>query len=212
MARGAIVRAYLGQPGSGKTYMMSAMADEWRAAHPEGRLFSTYELKVDGCELTSPPHDGGVPITECRDGLLLIDEAALMFDSRLFQSVPTDLLHMLMQHRKYRLDLWWSTQHLEYVDKRLRLITREAFRCGSFAQVPLVGGFFARIQNGVGGSSGGGGFRFMRRSGKRDALYDTYEIVQRAAYLSKRSGVVASKPSGRVGGEPGDAVADGVGR
>jgi hypothetical protein len=164
--------------------MMSAMAAEWRKANPERPIFSTYELRLEGVQLVNPPFEDGFDILESREGLLLIDEAALTFDSRLYQSVPTELLHKLMQHRKYRLELWWSTQHLEYVDKRLRLITREAFHCGSFAQVPLFGGFFARITNGPRG--GGAGFRVMRRTRQRDALYDTYELVQTAQYLKRR--------------------------
>jgi len=204
----SMVRAFLGQPGSGKTYMMSGLAEEWARRNPGRTVFTTYDLMWpdDGraraqLQPVWPPYEGMPSIVEARDGLLLIDEAALTFDSRMFQSTPIELLHKLMQIRKYKLELWWSTQHLEYVDKRLRLLTFESFHCGSAARLPWpFACFFATVRHGVHGRFQTG--RVFRRSPFRDRLYDTNEIVARAAYMD-RKGKVRSQPEAASPGSPG---------
>jgi len=183
----ALVRAFLGQPGSGKTYAMSVMAAEWRRRNPGRPIFSTYELRLPWVASVDPPGDTWgpvVPLVEARGGLLLIDEAAQLLDSRMFGKTPTVLLHKLMQVRKHGLECWWATQHLEYVDKRLRLLTFESYHCGSLANMPwpLPRGFLVTIRDGLRGRMCG--FRYVRRSGKRDALYDTMQAVSLASYLS----------------------------
>ena len=122
-------------------------------------------------------------MVEARNGLLLLDEAAQILDSRMFGKTPTQLLHKLMQVRKHGLECWWATQHLEYVDKRLRLLTFESVHCGSFANIPipLFRGFLVTVRSGLGGKMCG--FRFVRRTRRRDALYDTMGLVSLATYL-----------------------------
>jgi len=131
---------------------------------------------------------------------LLIDEAALTFDSRMYQATPIDLLHKLMQLRKYKLECWWSTQHMEYVDKRLRLITFESYHCGSFAGLPIMPGFFITRRNGVKG--GMQAFRIYRRTKARDNLYDTYEVVQKASYMQRGGRGGAKRPPADTGTGP----------
>jgi len=185
----SLVRGFLGAPGSGKTYLMSVMASEWRRHNPELPIFSTYELRLPGVYSVDPPGDSWgrvVNILDAHDGLLLLDEVALQLDSRLYQKTPIDLLHKLMQCRKYRLELWWSTQYIEYVDKRLRLLTMETYYVGSFANLPVVGGFFATVRNRVHGSMCG--WRYIRRTSGRDNLYDSWGVVRRAGYYGGESG------------------------
>ena len=182
----AIVRAFLGQPGSGKTYAMSAMAAEWRRQHPERPIFSTYELRLDNVWSLDPPGDTWGPVVglmEAEQGLLLIDEAGLLFDSRQYARVPGELSRRLMQVRKLGLELWWASQHLEYVDRRLRLLTLESYHCGSLAYLPrpFPRGFLITIREGLKGRSWG--MRFLRRSSKRDGLYDTDKLISTAEYL-----------------------------
>ena len=179
-----LVRAFLGQPGSGKTYAMSVMAAEWRRANPTRPIYSTYELRLPWVVSVDPPGDTWgpvVPLVEARQGLLLVDEAAQLFDSRLFGRTPAQLLHKLMQVRKHGLECWWASQHMEYVDKRLRLLTTESYHCGSFAAVPVFGGFLLTIRSGIMGRWQG--FRYLRRSRKRDGLYDSWQAVSLASYL-----------------------------
>ena len=182
----ALVRAFLGQPGSGKTYAMSVMAAEWRRRNPGKPIFSTYELRLPWVASVDPPGDTWGPVVslvDARDGLLLLDEAAQVLDSRMFGRTPTVLLHKLMQVRKHNLECWWATQHLEYVDKRLRLLTFESLHCGSLANVPipLFRGFLVTVRSGLKGKVCG--FRYLRRTRKRDALYDTMGTVSLATYL-----------------------------
>lgn len=161
------------------------MAAEWAGHNPGRPIFSTYELNLPNVVLLNPPFDDGLPILDASHGLMLIDEAALTFDSRMYQSTPIEMLHKLMQVRKYGLEVWWSTQHLEYVDKRLRLITFESYHCGSFAGLPIMPGFFATVRQGTKG--GMQRVRIVRRTKARDALYDTHEIVNRAAYMNRKA-------------------------
>jgi hypothetical protein len=143
-------------------------------------------LRLPWVASVDPPGDTWgpvVPLLSARDGLLLIDEAAQILDSRMFGRTPTQLLHKLMQVRKYNLECWWATQHLEYVDKRLRLLTFESYHCGSLANVPLpfFRGFLVTVKSGLTGKMCG--FRFVRRTRRRDALYDTMGMVSLASYL-----------------------------
>jgi len=165
---------------------MAVAAAEWRQQNPGRPIFSTFELRVDDVFSVDPPGDDWGPLArlvDAEDGLLLLDEAALLFESRAFNKVPIELLQRLTQVRKHRLECWWSSQHLEFVDKRLRLLTFESYHCGSLANAPrpLPRGFFVTIREGLKGRNCG--MRYVRRSAKRDALYDTMAVVSAARYL-----------------------------
>jgi hypothetical protein len=186
---GPLVRAFLGQPGSGKTYVMSALAYEWARRHDPNdgwAIFSTYELQLPFeypiWSLDPPGDDWGpvISVLEAERGLLLIDEAGQFFNSRLFGKTPAKLLQRLMQVRKHRLELWWASQHLEYVDKQLRLLTFESFHCGSLARSPVFPGFFVTTRNGL--TSKAMGLRYLIRTKLRDGLYDTMKTIQGADY------------------------------
>jgi hypothetical protein len=181
----SIVRAFLGPPGSGKTYLMATRAAEWRRANPRKPIFSTFELRLPGVFPLDPPGDifgryAPVPLLEASNGLVIIDEAALLFDSRMYQKTPMAMLHRLMQYRKLGIELWWSTQFPEYVDKRLKLLTVESLSLQSFNRVPLLPFFVAIKHERVGGPWMGLDLCF--RTPFRDSIYDTRGMVGRANY------------------------------
>lgn len=183
MAR-TLVRAYLGYPGSGKTYSMATMAEEWRAVNPERPIFSTFELRLPNVYSVDPPGDDWGPVVklvDCEHGLLLLDEAALIYDSRASMRIPLELMQKVTQIRKYGLELWWSTQFLEYVDKRLRLLTFESYHMENLAWLRLPW-FWAGIHIGLKGRLAG--YRLIRRSGGRDRLYDCMKVISSAGFLT----------------------------
>lgn len=138
---------------------------------------------MSGVRSVDPPGDTFaevVPLLEARGGLLLLDEVALLLDARMYGKTPMDLLHKLMQFRKYELELWWSTQHLEYVDKRLRLLTFESYNIFPAPSLPVVPGFMVQVRESLRGQKMG--WHYVRRTRERDELYDTLRTVKRAGY------------------------------
>jgi hypothetical protein len=184
----ARVRGYLGQPGSGKTYSMSVMAVEWAHRHPGLPIYSTYQLNLPAklenpVYSLDPPGDDWAPVVSIMDahhGLVLMDEAGHFFDSRAYGKTPLEFTRRLQQVRKWGIELWWTTQHSNFIDNRLRKLTLETYHCGSMARLPFVGGFLLTIRSGMAGSLIG--FRYIRRSKERDSYYDTFYVVSAAQY------------------------------
>jgi len=60
-------------------------------------------------------------IIDAEDGLILFDEAQVLFNSRNWASLPDEFQYKLQQHRKHNLDLYCTTQNV----KRIDIIYRE---------------------------------------------------------------------------------------
>jgi hypothetical protein len=169
------------------------MAAEWQRAHRGKRIFSDFPLELENVWSIDPPGDvfgeGVVSLADVEDGLLLIDEAHILFNARLFGKTPANLLRKLTQHRKYGLELWWSSQQASQVDKMLRELTTESYHPGSLARLPKIAplpflwpGFFVTIRAGLKGKSMG--TRYVRRTVARDSLYETMRRVGTPDYLT----------------------------
>lgn len=177
---------YFGLPGAGKTYAMTAAAIDWRRAHPDKPIYSTYEIRLPNVWALDPPGDPWgptVPLLEAHDGLVLLDEVALILNARLYQKTPMRFLQMLMQHRKHRLEVWYTTQFPSYADSILRLLTVESYHMESFGRVPLLPFFWGSVHAGVAGKRTG--FFWVLRTPLRDSVYDTEAVQGRAAYYGE---------------------------
>jgi hypothetical protein len=55
-------------------------------------------------------------ILHVEDGVVAFDEAQVLFNARLWESLPDEFQYKLQQHRKHRLDLYCTTQNLGTID------------------------------------------------------------------------------------------------
>lgn len=128
-----VIEGYVGRPGSGKSYTMTARALE---ACNEGRqVYCNFTLRHPNAERIAIEDllDAGMP-----PGLVLIDEAHLWFPARLSMKLPPSLLMKLSQTRKMGWDLIWIAQHETRVDKVLRDVTNWLWLCNHW--LPGMGG------------------------------------------------------------------------
>jgi len=118
-----LIRVYTGLPGSGK----SALA-VWYAykASKKGRRVFTNMTSL------SFPHvrvESWRALLEARDGLILLDEGHIWFNSRLYRFIPYSLLCYWSQVRKNDLDVIITCQNIARVEKVLRELTNEVWQC-----------------------------------------------------------------------------------
>lgn len=63
-------------------------------------------------------------ILEARNGLILFDEAQVLFNARNWESLPNEFQYKLQQHRKHRLDLFCTTQNIKLIDVNYRRLVQ----------------------------------------------------------------------------------------
>lgn len=66
-------------------------------------------------------------ILEARNGLILFDEAQVLFSARQWESLPMEFTYKLQQHRKHRLDLYCTTQNMGTIDIMYRRLVQRWF-------------------------------------------------------------------------------------
>lgn len=68
-------------------------------------------------------------ILEARNGLILFDEAQVLFNARLWESLPNEFQYKLQQSRKHALDLFCTTQNLGTIDITYRRLIHGWYHC-----------------------------------------------------------------------------------
>ena len=174
----------VGPHGEGKTYLMVDWAFSERERDPDVAVYSNIpSLHLPGkgpvYYMKRWPED----FAAARDGLVLIDEINLVMPGRLWERIPPEMLYAIAYLRKFRLRLMWTAQHIDRVDKVVREITTELWVPANYRRF----GFFAyhKMQGPKLDKPAGWGFRSARR--EVDAAYDTYETVDVASFLARRS-------------------------
>lgn len=110
-----MIQGITGLPGSGKTYFLARLG---LAEIKKGRdVYANF--KLDGAK----PYTDLKQVFELRNGLILIDEINLLCPSRWWDRFPPQLAYHWSQTRKSQLDVWWSSQHIDRVDKIVREIS-----------------------------------------------------------------------------------------
>ncbi|HEY0827112.1 MAG TPA: zonular occludens toxin domain-containing protein [Bacilli bacterium] len=117
------IEAFLGDPGQGKTYLMTKMAvRKIRLGH---RVFANYPL--EGATLYKQYHEifevKRLP-GEKRSPIILIDEASLMFPAGSWQSIPYEVAANWKQHRHKGVDIYYTAQDFTEISKALRNLTQ----------------------------------------------------------------------------------------
>jgi hypothetical protein len=63
-------------------------------------------------------------LLEVRDGIIVMDEAQNLLDSRNWESLPAEFSNKLRQHRKHNLDLYATTQNMGTIDINMRRLVQ----------------------------------------------------------------------------------------
>jgi hypothetical protein len=118
--------------------------------------------------------------------LILLDEAAVWFNSRDWKGFPREVASFLMQSRKEGVDLWFTAQSEAGVDANLRRLVSTYYSCerfGPFIRQTIYDG------QAVGASKGYTRWTLLRKR-VMDA-YDTYQVVGYADGSGRKRGAAA---------------------
>lgn len=147
-----MIYAFTGKTGSGKTYNMVRLAyREWlrgtdiysntwlnfeKYGGPAGKHVNNWLSKsLKFIKPTYVPKKRGKityfndisELIEVNDGLILIDEAQVLFNARNWEALPHEFQYKLQQHRKHRLDLYCTTQNMGTIDITYRRLVQMWF-------------------------------------------------------------------------------------
>ena len=150
-----MISALFGVPGAGKSLGLAWVAR--RALRKPNRpiylcgheissghslVFSNFYL--DGCYKLNYADLGKYRFEDC---LILIDEIMMYSDSRDYKSFSSDLKFFFSQHRKFDIDIVWTSQSYDDSDKKIRNLTNNFFliehsRIPNFSRVTHIAPFF----------------------------------------------------------------------
>jgi len=119
------IKIITGLPGSGKTYVLAKIAKQYLE---EGRnVYSNFWL--DWNEKNLKYWTKLDDLTNIQDGVILMDEAQVYFNSRSWSELDTKFQYKLQQHRKDGLDIWGTVQHEARIDVVMRELISEFYKC-----------------------------------------------------------------------------------
>lgn len=164
-----MIYAYTGKTGSGKTFSMVKDAYEmWKAG---ADIYSNTILKFEQADekriytrlyrlfRKRAPKRGRIiyfedisEILEAKRGVILFDEAQVLFNARQWESLPEEFQYKLQQHRKHRLDLLCTTQNMGTIDisyRRLVQVWHHHYKVAQLGQERSLLGLFRREQKDI---------------------------------------------------------------
>lgn len=124
-----MVSLYFGLPGSGKTtYLASIGVNEQKRIQQHRSIYkhvySNFPINYPGIIKISAKDLGTIQI---EDGLVLIDEASLVADSRDYKKFSNEMKEFFLLHRHFGVDVVIATQQWDAVDKKIRVITDHVY-------------------------------------------------------------------------------------
>lgn len=183
-----MIEGYIGRPGSGKSYTLTARAIEF--AKRGRQVFANYPIDHENCWTFTPEQ-----LLDLPPGVIVIDEAHLWFPARMSLKLPPSWLAMLSQTRKNGWDLLWCAQHENRVDRVIRDITSWQWLCSAwlsrnghpllFKAVAYEPEYFRRHDKRA-------DVRWRWFSQEVADAYNTFERLATAAHLDDRSDAYAS--------------------
>ena len=127
-----MINILVGLPGAGKTYVLTRKAIEFVKAGLDiypyyayqltGKEFEPYKKQIHYWETTED-------LINLEQGVILLDEAQVWFNSRTWQDLDIRLQYKLQQHRKDGLDIWGSVQHESRLDPVMRQLITHYYMC-----------------------------------------------------------------------------------
>lgn len=127
-----MVKLFFGLPGCGKTTILTKFAFDALTKKSLLRkyknVYSNVYLGRGGWRdrLIYIDHND-LGTYDIRDGLILIDEATICFDSRDYKNFSRKMISFFLLHRHYNTDVILFTQQWDGVDKKIRVITDRVY-------------------------------------------------------------------------------------
>jgi len=119
-----MVEGFTGLPGSGKTYYATKKALE---AIRDGRpVYSNFDI------IGARRYTRLQEVLAVRHGVIVVDEINLVCPSRFWNSFPPEMAYFWSQTRKFGLDIFWTSQHVDRVDKIVREISNFVWQITSW--------------------------------------------------------------------------------
>lgn len=121
------IRMYVGLPGTGKTVSMVEYLMRLRFMYPKIKIYTNFGFKYQDGEITSIDD---FAVINSEDGVVFaVDELQLSFQSRKFNSFPSEMIFLLTQNRKFKKHFVCTAQLFEHVDKIFRDLTNTVVQC-----------------------------------------------------------------------------------
>ena len=118
-----------GRPGTGKTYILTAKALEFLK---KGRnVWINYFIDTKGLDLKGKLnfYTKISDIVKVKEGIILMDEAQIYFNSRNWEVLDERLQYKLQQHRHQGLDIWGTVQNIKRLDVIMRELVSNYYEC-----------------------------------------------------------------------------------
>lgn len=116
-----MVTGFVGLPGAGKTYW--AVDHALRAKKAGREVYANF--RIDGCKKYTKLED----VMGIKKGFIIVDEINLVCPSRFWGGFPPELAYYWSQCRKNDLEIIWTAQHQDRVDKIVREVTTWIWQC-----------------------------------------------------------------------------------
>jgi len=150
-----MIYAFTGKTGSGKTFNMVRHAFKYWLAGVDIYSntilsFQKYDRRTIFERIKKSHRRGRIiyfedisEILEAKNGLILFDEAQVLFNARNWEALPAEFQYKLQQHRKHRLDLFCTTQNMGTIDISYRRLVQKWFHHEPIIQLGnvLIGWF-----------------------------------------------------------------------
>lgn len=118
------ITCIVGSPGSGKSataqYLILKNLKEGKKVWSNMSFYGAMKLDLNDL--------GKVNFTEKdEEGVFIIDEAGISFNSRQWDKLSTDIIEFLKYHRHYRLDIYFFSQG-DDMDKSIRTLSQQWYK------------------------------------------------------------------------------------
>jgi len=170
-----MVEGFCGLPASGKTYFLAKKGQD---AIKKG-LPVYANFKLEGAHYYRELKE----VFSVRNGLILVDEINLLCPARFWNSFPPELAYFWSQTRKMQLDIYWTAQHPDRVDKIIKEISNWVWLIRNFYGLRIASCYLPEQVNKEKKFCFGQEFFIID---KRIATsYNTYEIIDLPSHLKQ---------------------------
>jgi len=122
------IYVYTGRPGSGKTYILVKLA--LKLLKKGVPVWSNFRIFPDKKYIKNLRYWQTInDIKQVQNGVILMDEAQIYFNSRKWSELPDQWQYKLQQHRKEGLSIYGSVQNLRRLDTVMRELVSNYFEC-----------------------------------------------------------------------------------
>lgn len=125
-----MVQGIVGLPGSAKTYLLAKLGSEELKKNNHRNVYANFKL------------DGSIYFSDLKEllfikrGMILVDEINLSCPSRWWGRFPPRLAYWWSQSRKMDLDIYWTSQHEDRVDKIVKEISNWIWQIKTIYLIP----------------------------------------------------------------------------